>query len=102
MTRSASGLAKLSVYQLRIGLDEIQPIIWRTLWIPGKVRLSRLHRVIQNAMGWQNYHLHEFSIADTRYGMTEIDEDLTLLDERRFSRLALGHSHNRIHVLVRF
>lgn len=30
--------------------------------------LAELHRVLQVAMGWDDYHLHEFEIAGVRYG----------------------------------
>jgi len=68
-------------YQLHVALRDITPVIWRRLWIPGNLKLSKLDRVIQEAFGWTNSHLHEFRIAGERYGMTEIesmdgDEDL--------------------------
>ncbi len=47
-----------SIYQLHIQLEEIEPAIWRRIIIPGKISLARLHRLLQLAMGWENYHLH--------------------------------------------
>ncbi len=45
------------------------------------VRLSRLHDMLQTAMGWTNSHLHAYTVGDARYGMCfdeypegEIDE----------------------------
>jgi len=77
-----------SIYQLHIELQEIQPTVWRTLWVPGNAKLSRLHRVIQSAMGWTNSHLHEFRIAGQCYGMDSFAEEfggVAPLDESRFT-----------------
>jgi len=57
------------VVQLRISLQEVRPVVWRRLLVPGSVRLSKLHAVFQAAMGWTNSHLHSFRIGDTVYGM---------------------------------
>ena len=56
-----------SIYQLRITLQEIQPPIWRQLLVPGTTTLAELHAIIQDAMGWQNYHLYEFTIRNERF-----------------------------------
>ncbi len=52
-----------SIYQLHIQLEEIEPAIWRRISVPGKISLARLHRLLQLAMGWENYHLHLFTIS---------------------------------------
>ena len=75
------------IYQLRVALDEIEPPIWRRLWVADTLTLAKLDRVIQTAMGWTNSHLHEFTINGLRYGMPD-DEwasegDETMLDDRR-------------------
>lgn len=73
------------IYQLRVELDEIQPAIWRRLWVPDTLTLAKLDRLIQAAMGWTNSHLHEFEIAGRRYGIPD-DQwvgDESVLDERR-------------------
>ena len=79
------------VYQLRIALANIEPCIWRTLLVPDTLRLSKLDRVIQEAFGRTNSHLHEFRVGTKRYGMVDVVEDLdwdeeeALLDERKFT-----------------
>jgi len=57
-----------SIYQLHIQLEEIEPAIWRRIIVPGKISLARLHRLLQLAMGWENYHLHLFTIGGVQYG----------------------------------
>ncbi len=50
------------IYQLRVSLNEIEPEVWRRLWVADTMNLVKLDRVIQAAMGWTNSHLHEFAI----------------------------------------
>ena len=35
-------------------------MIWRRVLVPGSVRLSKLHDMLQAAMGWTDSHLHAF------------------------------------------
>ncbi|HRX83054.1 MAG TPA: plasmid pRiA4b ORF-3 family protein, partial [Pirellulaceae bacterium] len=62
------------VYQLRIGIVDISPEIWRRIQIK-ECTLDRLHEHIQLAFGWWNYHLHQFLIDDQRYGDPRILDD---------------------------
>jgi hypothetical protein len=57
------------VLQVRITLLDVDdPPVWRQVLIPAAYPLSRVHRVIQAAMGWENYHIHAFQIGKTSYG----------------------------------
>ena len=73
------------VYQLHVELDEVQPRVWRRLWIPDMLTMAKLDRIIQSAMGWTNSHLHEFEIDGKRYGIPDDEEvyDTPTLDDRR-------------------
>ena len=57
------------------------PEVWRRVLVPGGYTLDRVHRVIQHAMGWSNYHLHSFDIDGVQYGEPDPDNDLGLVDE---------------------
>lgn len=48
------------VYQLKVILRGISPQIWRRVLVPADLTLYGLHRVIQIAFGWEDYHLHAF------------------------------------------
>ena len=82
---SARRISPSRIYQLHIELDDIQPRIWRRLWVADTLTLAKLDRVIQAAMGWTNSHLHEFEIKGTRYGMLDDEwpQDPPLLDDKR-------------------
>jgi Plasmid pRiA4b ORF-3-like protein len=55
------------VLRLRVTLvDTSDPVVWRQLLVPATTRLDRLHEVLQAAMGWENSHLHAFSVGPAR------------------------------------
>ena len=56
------------VYQFRITLSEIEPKIWRVIQVPENFTFYKLHRAIQDAMGWEDYHLFEFEIKNPKTG----------------------------------
>lgn len=62
-----------------------------------RITLSDLHGVIQDALGWQDCHLHEFTIDGVQYGDPATDEygefDLRDDAETRLWRLGLGEGH---------
>jgi Plasmid pRiA4b ORF-3-like protein len=49
-------------------LDVADPPVWRRVLVPAAYSLDRVHRVIQAAMGWQNYHMHAFWVGELSYG----------------------------------
>lgn len=74
------------IYQLKISLKGAEPPIWRRVLIPEVCSLDNLHPIIQETMGWESAHLHEFRVGSERYGATEIiGAEHTVHDERDFS-----------------
>jgi hypothetical protein len=63
-----------SIYQLKISLLDIKPPIWRRFHVPSDMSLAKLHRVIQDVMGWEDGHLHQFKVGKTYYGVTYPDD----------------------------
>lgn len=51
-----------SIYQFKITLKESKPPIWRQIQVPETYTFWDLHVAIQDAFGWEDYHLHEFEI----------------------------------------
>ena len=58
------------VYQLNVSLQGIKPSIWRCLLVEESTTLTRLHKIIQIAMGWKNDHLYSFKHEKKRYERT--------------------------------
>lgn len=49
-------------FQFKIQLTGItHPPVWRRLLVPGQFTFLRMHRLIQTAFGWRDYHLFQFS-----------------------------------------
>lgn len=47
-------------FDLDVSLLEIEPRIWRRFLIHSELTFMNLHYAIQQAFGWQDYHLYEF------------------------------------------
>ena len=60
-----------AVYRIKITLRGSKPPIWRRLEVPSGITLQRLHRVIQVAFGWEDYHLWVFETAQGDYGLSD-------------------------------
>jgi len=56
------------VYQFKITLKGIKPPIWRRIQVPETYTFWDLHVVIQDAMDWSDYHLHEFEMVNPSTG----------------------------------
>jgi len=65
------------VYQLRVVLRGVSPLIWRRLLVRRDSTIADLHRTRQVAFGWSDEHLHRFVIHGRMHG-TE-----SLVDPRR-------------------
>jgi len=69
------------VYQFKITLKDIKPLIWRSIRVPKTYTFWGFHVAIQDVMGWYDSHLHEFEIVNplsgtkTIIGIPNEDED---------------------------
>lgn len=81
--RSTKGPAP--VYELKITLVGLTPLIWRRVQVPSSIKLCCLHSAIQVVMGWTDSHLHQFEKDGKNWGVPEWDEfgDLDLIDESK-------------------
>jgi hypothetical protein len=57
------------IYQLRIVLEGISPLIWRRLLVPGDYSIADLHFILQIAFDWDDWNLHRFFIHGKDYGI---------------------------------
>lgn len=57
-----------STYTVRVELVGARPPIWRRLALRSDLTLDGVHRVLQAAFGWEDYHLHRFSPGDPYRG----------------------------------
>jgi hypothetical protein len=85
LTEAGGGMP---LYQLKITLRDCRPPIWRRIVVRAAMKLDRLHRVIQIAMGWTNSHLHQFVLGGVYYGQPDREwdaEDTQMLNEKRYT-----------------
>lgn len=52
------------VHQFFVALTGTDPLVWRRIQVPERYSFWDLHVAIQDAMGWKDYHLHEFRLFD--------------------------------------
>lgn len=80
-----------SVYQLKITLKSTRPPIWRRVLITSETTLGKLHQIIQETMGWSDYHLHSFLIQGEEYGQPMPEEDVDVHNEQsvKLSRVVM-------------
>jgi hypothetical protein len=62
--------APATLYQLKVSLRDISPIIWRRLLVTSHTTIAQLHGILQAAMGWQDVHLHQFRVYGKAYGIS--------------------------------
>ena len=82
---------------LNIALRNVEPPIRRRIAVADDLTLAQLHRVIQEAFGWEDCHMHEFEIGSARFGRPDFDEgpfgESGVLDERKTKLAAVLGSH---------
>jgi hypothetical protein len=73
-------------FVFKVTLRHVKPAIWRRIEVPATYTFWDLHVAIQDAMGWLDYHLHQFRLRDRSTGaLAEVgipDPDEPLLGRR--------------------
>ena len=92
-------MAELSVpsaeiYQFRVVLCGVSPLVWRRLLVTSKTSLAELHYILNTVFHWSGEHLHRFRIHGKDYGIPQgggivFDEDARRVPLSRF-RLHCG------------
>jgi Plasmid pRiA4b ORF-3-like protein len=79
--------SKPVVYQLRVVLRGVSPLIWRRLLVCSDCTIAELHVTLQTALGWSDEHLNRFVIHGREYGVWH-DGGIGFRDDPRHVRLA--------------
>jgi hypothetical protein len=61
------------VYQVKIILQDTDPVVWRKILVRSDVNLGLFHAIVQLVMGWTNSHLHQYFIHDKIYSDPEFE-----------------------------
>jgi hypothetical protein len=59
------------LYQLRVVLRDVSPLVWRRLLISSETSLAQLHELLLLAFSWSGEHLHLFHIHGRDYGASQ-------------------------------
>jgi len=66
-------VSPIAIYQLRVVLRGVSPLIWRRLLVVSETSLGELHEILQSAFGWSGEHLqHRFLIHGVAYGIPHV------------------------------
>jgi len=79
-----------NILQFKISIIETDPPVWRRIQVPEYYTFYDLHVAIQDAMGWLDYHLHDFRILTLRkvcmdiriespFALEDLEEEAPLL-----------------------
>ncbi len=74
----------LNIYQLRIVLRGVSPLIWRRILVRDDTTLAQLHDIIQILFKWQHEHLFDFHIYGKDYGTGGADACSAILSQFQF------------------
>lgn len=65
----------MSGHIVKITLEDTHPPVWRRIVLPEHISFYDLHRIIQTVFGWDNYHLHEFTLPDMELCITDSEQN---------------------------
>ena len=79
-----------TIYQFRVVVQGISPLIWRRLLIRSDMSLATLHATLQIIFAWSDAHLHCFRIHGKEYGSARLGGPSFDADPRQVPLAALG------------
>jgi hypothetical protein len=80
-------VSSIAIYQLRVLLCGVGPLVWRRLLVISETSLAELHEILQTAFAWSGEHLHRFLIHGAAYGVPCLEQ---------FNRVLPSVGHLRI------
>jgi Plasmid pRiA4b ORF-3-like protein len=75
-----------AVFQLRVVLCGVSPLVWRRLLVPADIALTNLHRVLQIAFGWSDFYLYTFHFHGRTVGRDTGDPHVVQLSDLALHR----------------
>lgn len=91
----------MTVFQLKVELLDIQPLIWRRVLVDATMRLSDLHKVLQTVLGWGDFQYYIFEKGGVWFkpedAVDEWFEDDVFFDAEKVSLKHLfSHEGNKL------
>jgi len=82
-------IATTDIVRLKVSLNHVEPAVVRRIEVPLRIRLDRLHLVLQAAVGWTDSHLWELRARDVGWGIPNPGWDDGPLDASKATLLAV-------------
>ncbi len=83
--QQASADEQVPGYRLKLAVAFSDPLIWRSIQVPGTMTLAGLHEVIQACMGWDDSDTHQFLVGKIFYqsgfGIRDTQKDSTYAEQ---------------------
>jgi len=74
----------MPTYTFKLDLIKTSPLITRTFKVSSECSFYLMHHIIQEVMGWKNYHLYEFKVDGiTIADKSIVEEDLSRVTEAK-------------------
>jgi len=61
-----ASVSSLAIYQLRVVLCGVSPLVWRRLLVASETSLAELHEILQTAFDWSGEHWRRRLPRDAR------------------------------------
>jgi len=91
------------IYQFRVVVQGISPLIWRRLLVRSDMSLATLHTTLQIVFAWSDVHLHGFRIHGKEYGSARLGGLSFDVDARHVPLVALRlHRGERLSSVYNF
>jgi hypothetical protein len=81
------------LYQFRVVLRDVSPLVWRRLLISSETSLAQLHELLLLAFAWSGEHLHLFHIHGRDFGVSQ-DGGIVFSEDARQVRLSRFRLHD--------
>ena len=62
-------VSSIAIYQLRVLLRGVSPLVWRHLLVISETSLAELHGILRAAFDWSGEHLHRSLVYGAAYGV---------------------------------
>jgi hypothetical protein len=69
---SEPSVSPITIYQFRVVLCGVSPLVWRRLLVASDTSIAELHEILQSAFDWSGEHLHRFLIHGADYGIRSL------------------------------
>jgi Plasmid pRiA4b ORF-3-like protein len=59
---SERSVSSITIYQLRVVLCGVSPLVWRRLLVESDTSIAELHEILQSALQSEDYRVHQIRL----------------------------------------